>query len=72
MSMRLRARATGLLLPGLLALLVSAAGAQEAPAAASDDLALALDYARVSQSVITLVQSAPHELTKVKVSVETL
>ncbi|HOU41277.1 MAG TPA: VCBS repeat-containing protein, partial [Promineifilum sp.] len=39
MSMRLRARAAGLLLPGLLALLVSAAGAQEAPAAASDEVA---------------------------------
>ncbi|MGL4757357.1 MAG: dihydroneopterin aldolase [Aeromonadaceae bacterium] len=34
------------------------------PAAACDDLALALDYARVSQSVITLVQSAPHELVE--------
>ncbi len=34
------------------------------PAAASDDLTLALDYARVSQQVTALVQAAPTELVE--------
>ncbi|MBX7251319.1 MAG: VCBS repeat-containing protein [Candidatus Promineofilum sp.] len=39
MSIRLRARAAGLMLSGLLALLVSVAGAQEEPAAVNDEVA---------------------------------